>query len=200
MVPKIGRWKRPVVSASIERTKRNSIPVSWYAGAARRARDRVALRRALRRRRAREHDRVYYSSRPYFGNALRDLLRLLSGLCERTRRQKDQQVYYVFHRWLHGAWAYSRSHYHHHASTTTEAISGTSHPLHESVAYLANFSLAFLLPALYGRFAKELIPIYFVWFDIMNCAGHCNFECFPRWSQFGPLKPETRRSRFFFRV
>ena len=22
----------------------------------------------------------------------------------------------------------------------------------------------------------------------MNCAGHCNFECFPRWAQWGPLK------------
>jgi len=33
-----------------------------------------------------------------------------------------------------------------------------------------------------------LIPIYFVFFDIMNCIGHCNFECMPIWAQTGPLK------------
>ena len=27
------------------------------------------------------------------------------------------------------------------------------------------------------------IPIYFVFFDIMNCIGHCNFECMPIWAQ-----------------
>ena len=29
------------------------------------------------------------------------------------------------------------------------------------------------------------IPIYFVFFDIMNCIGHCNFECMPTWAQAG---------------
>jgi len=99
-----------------------------------------------------------------------------------------EPVYYAFHVWLHGDWAYRRSHGHHHASVVTEAVSGTSHPLYESVAYLANFSLAFLVPAWCGRFSLGQIPLYFVWFDVMNCAGHCNFECFPRWAQWGPLK------------
>ena len=99
-----------------------------------------------------------------------------------------EPVYYAFHVWLHGDWAYRRSHGHHHASVVTEAVSGTSHPLAESVAYLANFSLAFLVPAWCGRFSLGQIPLYFVWFDVMNCAGHCNFECFPRWAQWGPLK------------
>ena len=52
----------------------------------------------------------------------------------------------------------------------------------------SNFSLAFLVPAWCGRFSLGQIPLYFVWFDVMNCAGHCNFECFPRWAQWGPLK------------
>jgi len=99
-----------------------------------------------------------------------------------------EPVYYAFHVWLHGDWAYRRSHGHHHASVVTEAISGTSHPIHESIAYLANFSLAFLVPAWFGKFSLLQIPLYFAWFDAMNCAGHCNFECFPRWTQLGPLK------------
>ena len=99
-----------------------------------------------------------------------------------------EPVYYAFHVWLHEEWAYKRSHGHHHSSVTTEAVSGTSHPLHESVAYLANFSLAFLVPAWCGHFSLPLIPIYFAWFDAMNCAGHCNFECFPLWTQYGVLK------------
>lgn len=40
-----------------------------------------------------------------------------------------EPIYYVFHRWLHTPRIYHSSHFHHHASTTTEAISGTSHPL-----------------------------------------------------------------------
>ena len=99
-----------------------------------------------------------------------------------------EPVYYAFHVWLHKEWAYKRSHGHHHSSVTTEAVSGTSHPLAESVAYLANFSLAFLVPAWCGRFSPLQIPLYFAWFDAMNCAGHCNFECFPRWCQAGVLK------------
>ena len=75
-----------------------------------------------------------------------------------------EPVYYAFHVWLHGDWAYRRSHGHHHASVVTEAVSGTSHPLYESVAYLANFSLAFLVPAWCGRFSLGQIPLYFVWF------------------------------------
>ena len=74
-----------------------------------------------------------------------------------------EPVYYAFHVWLHGDWAYRRSHGHHHASVVTEAVSGTSHPLYESVAYLANFSLAFLVPAWCGRFSLGQIPLYFVW-------------------------------------
>jgi len=99
-----------------------------------------------------------------------------------------EPVYYAFHVWLHRDWAYRRSHAHHHSSVVTEAVSGTSHPLHESVAYLANFSLAFLVPAAFDKFSAGQIPLYFFFFDVMNCAGHCNFECFPRWTQWGPLK------------
>ncbi|CAE8604335.1 unnamed protein product, partial [Polarella glacialis] len=99
-----------------------------------------------------------------------------------------EPVYYTFHRWLHWPQVYKASHVHHHSSVITEAISGTSHPLLETLGYLANFSFAFLVPAWFGFFSYECIPIYFVWFDIMNCIGHCNFECIPRWMQYGPLK------------
>jgi len=99
-----------------------------------------------------------------------------------------EPIYYVFHRWLHSPRVYHSSHSHHHASTTTEAISGTSHPLGESLAYLANFSFPFLVPAWFGAFSYELVFIYFVWFDIMNTIGHANFEVIPRVLQWGPLK------------
>lgn len=99
-----------------------------------------------------------------------------------------EPLYYVYHRYLHTPDAYRLSHSHHHSSTITEAISGTSHPFLELIGYLANFSFAFLVPAWCGCFAYELIYIYFVWFDIMNCIGHCNFEVVPRWLQWGPLK------------
>lgn len=81
---------------------------------------------------------------------------------------------------------------HHHSSVVTEAltrfrspcvtqaISGTSHPMLETLGYLANFSLAFLVPAWMGYFSTALIPIYFTWFDIMNCIGHCGFEVMPK--------------------
>ena len=32
------------------------------------------------------------------------------------------------------------------------------------------------------------IPIYFTFFDIMNCIGHCGFECVPRWLQAAPVE------------
>eukprot|EP00434_Breviolum_minutum_P042250 symbB.v1.2.037598.t1/scaffold5587.1/size25568/1 len=48
--------------------------------------------------------------------------------------------------------------------------------------------LRFLVPAWFGCFSTTLIPIYFTFFDIMNCIGHCGFECVPRWLQAGPLK------------
>jgi len=99
-----------------------------------------------------------------------------------------EPLYYAYHRLLHHPKVYHASHSHHHASVTTEAVSGTSHPLAEAIGYLANFSFPFLVPAWVGCFSYELVYIYFVWFDIMNCMGHCNFETVPLWLQWGPLK------------
>lgn len=58
----------------------------------------------------------------------------------------------------------------------------------ESIAYIANFSFPFLVPAWVGCFSYELVYVYFVWFDIMNTIGHANFEVIPRALQRGPLK------------
>jgi len=110
------------------------------------------------------------------------------GWCVIGHYALTEPIYYVFHRWLHSPSVYHASHSHHHASTTTEAISGTSHPFWESVGYLANFSFPFLVPAWVGCFSYELVALYFVWFDVMNTIGHANFEVIPRWAQAGPLK------------
>jgi len=99
-----------------------------------------------------------------------------------------EPIYYAFHRILHMGAVYKASHVHHHTSTVTEAISGTSHPMLETLGYLLNFSFPFLLPAWVGVFSYGLVPLYFVWFDAMNCIGHCNFEVVPRCLQAGPLK------------
>jgi len=107
-----------------------------------------------------------------------------------------EPVYYLFHRWLHTPEVYRKSHAHHHSSIITEAISGTSHPFLELMGYLANFSFAFLVPAWCGLFSYELIYLYFVWFDLMNCIGHCNFEAMPQLLQWGPLKYVVYNSSF----
>jgi sterol desaturase/sphingolipid hydroxylase (fatty acid hydroxylase superfamily)/predicted amino acid dehydrogenase len=99
-----------------------------------------------------------------------------------------EPLYYAFHRALHWPKLYKYSHSHHHSSVITESISGTSHPWHEALGYLAIFSFPILVPAWFGHFSYEIIYIYFVFFDIMNCIGHCNFECVPVWLQWGPLK------------
>eukprot|EP00931_Biecheleriopsis_adriatica_P065680 TRINITY_DN40174_c0_g1_i1.p1 TRINITY_DN40174_c0_g1~~TRINITY_DN40174_c0_g1_i1.p1 ORF type:complete len:582 (+),score=90.65 TRINITY_DN40174_c0_g1_i1:51-1748(+) len=99
-----------------------------------------------------------------------------------------EPIYYAFHRILHQPKVYKASHVHHHSSIITEAVSGTSHPMAETFGYLLNFSFAFLVPAWCQCFSYGLIPLYFVWFDIMNCIGHCNFECVPGWMQVGPLR------------
>ena len=70
---------------------------------------------------------------------------------------------------------YKASHQHHHTSIITEAISGTSHPLLESVGYLANFSFPFLVPAWCGCFSFPLVYLYFTFFDVLNCIGHAGF-------------------------
>jgi len=44
------------------------------------------------------------------------------------------------------------------------------------------------LPASLGVFAYALVPIYFFFFDVLNCIGHCNFEVIPLWMQAGPMK------------
>jgi len=99
-----------------------------------------------------------------------------------------EPVYWAFHVALHWPKMYQGSHSHHHSSIITESVSGTSHPLLETTGYLAIFSMPFLLPAFCGHFSHELVYIYFTFFDIMNCIGHCNFECIPEWLQWGPLK------------
>jgi len=110
------------------------------------------------------------------------------GVCFLAHYLVVEPIYYLFHLWLHKPAIYKASHVHHHSSVVTEAISGTSHPMLETLGYLANFSFSFLVPAWFGCFSTSLIPIYFTFFDIMNCIGHCNFEVVPRWLQAGPLK------------
>eukprot|EP00435_Cladocopium_sp_Y103_P009747 s4487_g2.t1 len=56
------------------------------------------------------------------------------------------------------------------------------------VGSISQMARQFLVPAWFGCFSTSLIPIYFTFFDIMNCIGHCNFEVVPRWLQAGPLK------------
>jgi sterol desaturase/sphingolipid hydroxylase (fatty acid hydroxylase superfamily)/predicted amino acid dehydrogenase len=99
-----------------------------------------------------------------------------------------EPMYWLYHLVLHWPKVYKNSHSHHHSSIITESVSGTSHPLHETVGYLVTFSFPILLPAFCGQFSYELVYIYFTFFDIMNCIGHCNFECVPTWLQWGPLK------------
>jgi sterol desaturase/sphingolipid hydroxylase (fatty acid hydroxylase superfamily)/predicted amino acid dehydrogenase len=99
-----------------------------------------------------------------------------------------EPLYWIYHIILHWPKVYKATHSHHHSSIITESVSGTSHPLNETIGYLTVFSFPFLLPAWCGHFSYELIYIYFVFFDIMNCIGHCNFECVPEWLQWGPLK------------
>jgi sterol desaturase/sphingolipid hydroxylase (fatty acid hydroxylase superfamily) len=107
-----------------------------------------------------------------------------------------EPLYYAFHRLLHKRGIYQLSHNHHHASVVTESLSGTSHPFGETVVYLLIFSLAIIIPLISGYFSYALIYIYFIYFDIMNCIGHCNFEVVPLWMQWGPLKYLTYSSSY----
>jgi sterol desaturase/sphingolipid hydroxylase (fatty acid hydroxylase superfamily) len=99
-----------------------------------------------------------------------------------------EPIYYFYHLVLHWPQVYKHSHSHHHSSVITESVSGTSHPWHETLGYLAVFAFPILLPAWCGHFSYGIIYAYFIFFDIMNCIGHCNFEVVPLWLQFGPLK------------
>eukprot|EP00928_Gymnodinium_smaydae_P024844 TRINITY_DN1998_c0_g1_i1.p1 TRINITY_DN1998_c0_g1~~TRINITY_DN1998_c0_g1_i1.p1 ORF type:complete len:633 (-),score=77.53 TRINITY_DN1998_c0_g1_i1:373-2211(-) len=99
-----------------------------------------------------------------------------------------EPLYYFFHRVLHWRRFYKHSHKHHHTSVITESMSGTSHPFWETVVYLVIFSFPILVPLWYGYLSYEFIVLYPVWFDVMNCIGHCNFEVVPLWLQYGPLK------------
>lgn len=99
-----------------------------------------------------------------------------------------EPIYYGFHVLLHESFFFKRSHGHHHASIITDAISGSVQPFAESLGYVAIFALAFVAPALLGCFSYELILIHAVFFDVMNCIGHCNTELVPRWLHWGPLK------------
>ncbi|CAE7894770.1 CER3 [Symbiodinium microadriaticum] len=66
-----------------------------------------------------------------------------------------EPLYYLLHRWLHTPAVYKASHVHHHSSVVTEAISGTSHPMLETLGYLANFSF----PSL-EDFRRQLLDVY----------------------------------------
>lgn len=99
-----------------------------------------------------------------------------------------EPLYYAFHRWMHIKKNFKLTHFHHHTSIIPEPNSGTSHPIAENVAYMANFSFAFLVPAAAGCYSDSLIGPYFVCFDILNIIGHSNFEWMPRWWWDTPLK------------
>jgi sterol desaturase/sphingolipid hydroxylase (fatty acid hydroxylase superfamily) len=91
-----------------------------------------------------------------------------------------EPVYWLAHYSMHNIpGLYRLTHFHHHKSIVTMARSGTSHPIAENLYYMANFSLAFLVPAYFNQFSPYLIAGYMVWFDIMNSIGHCNFEVMP---------------------
>jgi len=116
----------------------------------------------------------------------------LSGLsvawCFIGHMAVTEPVYYAFHRWMHIPQYFKLTHYHHHTSVVPEPNSGTSHPVAENIAYMANFSAAFLVPAAVGCYSDGLIGPYFVLFDILNIIGHSNFEMMPRWWFNTPLK------------
>jgi sterol desaturase/sphingolipid hydroxylase (fatty acid hydroxylase superfamily)/predicted amino acid dehydrogenase len=99
-----------------------------------------------------------------------------------------EPIYYAFHRWMHIPAIFKKTHFHHHTSIVPEPNSGTSHPILENIAYMANFSFAFLVPAAAGYYSHALIGPYFVLFDILNIMGHSNFEWFPSWWYRTPMK------------
>jgi len=110
------------------------------------------------------------------------------GMCAVGHYLIVEPLYYLYHVALHWPKLYKFTHSHHHSSVITQPVSGTSHPFWETVGYLATFSFPILVPAWFGCLSYEIIYIYFIFFDIMNCIGHCNFEVVPVWLQRGPLK------------
>lgn len=99
-----------------------------------------------------------------------------------------EPAYYAYHRVLHLRNVYKLSHKHHHTSVVTESMSGTSHPFCETVGYLSIFSIPILIPLWLGYLSREILYVYSMFFDTMNCIGHCNFEVMPVWLQWGPLR------------
>lgn len=97
-----------------------------------------------------------------------------------------EPIYYLAHYCMHKSNFYS--HRHHHQSIVTMARSGTSHPLVENIYYMCNFSLPFIVPALIGEFSRYTIIPYFLFFDILNAIGHCNFEAMPKFMFDAPFK------------
>ena len=110
------------------------------------------------------------------------------ALCAAGHFVVTEPVYYAFHRWMHWPGVYQKTHFHHHTSIIPEPNSGTSHPILENMAYMANFSAAFLVPAFFGHYSDALIGPYFILFDFLNIIGHSNFEWMPRWWWDTPLK------------
>jgi len=110
------------------------------------------------------------------------------GMCALGHYLVVEPLYYFYHVALHWPRLYKFTHSHHHGSVITQPMSGTSHPFLETVGYLATFAFPILIPAWFGCFSVEIVYIYFIFFDTMNCIGHCNFEVVPVWLQSGPLK------------
>eukprot|EP00457_Paulinella_chromatophora_P001947 gb/GEZN01001950.1/.p1 GENE.gb/GEZN01001950.1/~~gb/GEZN01001950.1/.p1 ORF type:complete len:758 (+),score=48.66 gb/GEZN01001950.1/:221-2494(+) len=101
-----------------------------------------------------------------------------------------EAIYYCLHRALHDHRWYAAYHSHHHASFTTEPISGSVHPFAEHLMYTVNFALPLLGTWLTGGFSISVLYAYLLGFDFLNCLGHCNFEFIPPllYKFFPPLK------------
>eukprot|EP00808_Paulinella_micropora_P005378 g79722.t1 len=90
-----------------------------------------------------------------------------------------EAIYYMLHRVLHWHKWYAAYHSHHHASYTTEPITGSVHPFAEHLMYTANFAIPLLGTWLTGGFSVTILYAYLLGFDFLNCLGHCNFEFIP---------------------
>lgn len=125
---------------------------------------------------------------PFFDGALPSLTWSSVKWCLIGHFACVEPLYYVFHRFMHHPSVYQLTHYHHHRSVVTQPVSGTSHPWLENLAYMANFSFSFLVPAAMGVFSYDLVIPYWLAFDLLNMIGHCNYEWMPRWWGSTPLK------------
>lgn len=101
------------------------------------------------------------------------------AICLLLHMGPTEAIYYWLHRALHNHYLYTRYHSHHHALFIPEANSGTVHPFAEHLAYAGNFIIPILGTWTLGRLSVSTVYIYLIGFDIVNAAGHCNFEFVP---------------------